>query len=162
MIATVGYTYIGGVKIWDANSGELLKTLEGVFSDTRLAWTSDGKTLLAGGSKFYTATWTKVDLCEDYVTAISLSPNDRIFATTTYEDDKATLVQLWDLETNLPIGTPLHHLDSVESATFSVDGKFLLTCDDDHIYTWDVSAIIKEAGLPSDIVSIDIFHLGGH
>ncbi|KAG1796979.1 uncharacterized protein HD556DRAFT_264414 [Suillus plorans] len=35
-------------------------------------------------------------------------------------------MQLWNVETNQPIGTPLHG----------------------HIYMWDVSAILKEAGLP--------------
>ncbi|KIK32146.1 hypothetical protein CY34DRAFT_814419 [Suillus luteus UH-Slu-Lm8-n1] len=147
MIATG--TIIDGLKIRDANSGELLKTFEGSF--TCLAWTLDGKTLVAGGSRFDTATWTEVDLCEDTVVhAISLSPNDRILAM--YSDKTA---QLWDLETNQPIGTPLHHPDDVRSATFSVDGRFLLTCcDDDHISTWDVSAFVKQAGLPSNIVDV--------
>jgi WD40 repeat protein len=158
MIATAGYTYRGGLKIWDANSGKLLRTFKGVFSC--LAWSSDGKSLIAEGSKFDTATWTEVELCEDFVSKISLSPNDRILATMS---SFGKTVQLWNLETNQPIGTPLHHQDEVESATFSVDGKFLLTCcDDDHIYTWDVSAIVKEAGLPSHIVSIHIFHFRGH
>ncbi|KIK32625.1 hypothetical protein CY34DRAFT_814165 [Suillus luteus UH-Slu-Lm8-n1] len=139
-----------GLKIWDANSGELLKTLQRVY--WCLAWTSDGKTLIAGGSKIDTATWTVVDLCKIYVNAISVSPNDRILATTSFSKKTA---QLWDLETNQPIGTPLHHQDDVYSARFSVDGKFLLTCcDDDHIYTWDVSAIVKRAGLPSDILDV--------
>ncbi|KIK32605.1 hypothetical protein CY34DRAFT_101094 [Suillus luteus UH-Slu-Lm8-n1] len=147
-----------GLKIWNANSGELLKTFKGVFSC--LAWTSDGKTLIGGGSKIDTATWTVVDLCKNYVDAISASPNDRILATTSYVEKTA---QLWDLETNQPIGTPLHHQENVSSVTFSVDGKFLVTyCRGDHIHTWDVSAIVKEAGLPSDIVSIDIFHFRGH
>jgi WD40 repeat protein len=161
MIATGGI--MGGqpgLKVWDANSGELLKTFKEVFRC--LAWTSDGKTLVAGRSKIDTATWTVVDLSEDYyVTAISVSPNDHILATTPYDEKTA---QLWGLETNQPIGTPLHHPDVVRSATFSVDGKFLLTCcdDDDHIYIWDVSAIVKRAGGPSDIVSIVTLHLGGH
>jgi WD40 repeat protein len=156
MIATAGGI---NLKIWDANSGKLLKTFEGVFFPC-LAWSSDGKTLVAGQSKYDTATWTKVELYKNYVNSISLSPNDRILATTSYLDKTA---QLWDLETNLPIGTPLHHSDRVDSSTFSVDGKFLLTCcHDHHIYTWDVSAIVKRAGLPSDIVSIDIFYFRGH
>jgi WD40 repeat protein len=150
----------GGLKIWVANSGELFKTFKEVFS-TCLAWTSDGKTLIAEGSKIDTATWTKVELYEDYefVHSISLSPNDRILATTSALED--TL--LWDLETNQLIGTQLQHPDQVYSSTFAVDGKFLLTCcRDHHIYTWDVFAIVKRAGLLLDIVSIHIFHFGGH
>jgi WD40 repeat protein len=146
------------LKIWDANSGKLLKSFKGVYSC--LAWTLDGKTLIAGRSKFDTATWTVVDLYKNYVNAISVSPNDRILATTSYFK---TTAQLWDLETNQPIGIPLHHQKEVRSATFSVDGKFLLTrCRDGHIYTWDVSAIVKRAGLPLHIVSIYTLHFGGH
>ncbi|KIK32933.1 hypothetical protein CY34DRAFT_813990 [Suillus luteus UH-Slu-Lm8-n1] len=150
MIATgLGW---GGLKIWDANSGELLKTPETIFICSCLAWTSDGETLIAGGSKIDTATWNEVDLCEDYVTIISLSPNERILTTQLIS---AETVKLWDLKTNQPIGTPLHHQKEVTSATFSVDGKFLLTCcDDGHIYTWDISAIVKRAGLPSDMLDV--------
>jgi WD40 repeat protein len=144
-----------GLKIWDASSGELLKTFEKIYSMC-LAWTSDGKTLIAGRSKIDTARWTELDLCGHIVTsAISLSPNDRILASASILEKT---VELWNLDTNKPIGTPLHHQDCVRSATFSADGKFLVTCCNDNIYTWDVSAIVKEAGLPSDIVSIDIFH----
>ncbi|KAG1798373.1 quinon protein alcohol dehydrogenase-like superfamily [Suillus variegatus] len=131
----------GGVnlKIWDANSGKLLKTLE-------------GKTLIAGPkiTKFDTATWTvlHVDVRENVVDTISISPNERILASTTHLDKT---VQLWNLETNEPIATQLHHEDPVNCATFSADGKLLVTgCDSGHIYTWNVSAIIKEADLPSD------------
>jgi WD40 repeat protein len=44
MIATGGYS----LEIWDANSGKLLKTIERFIRC--LAWTSDGKMLIAGRS----------------------------------------------------------------------------------------------------------------
>jgi WD40 repeat protein len=158
MIATSGSM----IKIWDANSGESLKSFE--VHSACLVWTSDGKTLIAGRSKIDTATWTVLDLCKDYVSPVLLSPNNRILATTSLFE---RTVQLWNLETNQPIGTPLHCQHRVDSATFSADGKFLVaSCLDDHIYTWDVSAIVKGAGLssdivslPSDIVGIDTFHV---
>jgi WD40 repeat protein len=151
MIATSG----DRLKIWDANSGESLKSFE--VHSTCLAWTSDGKTLISGRSKIDTATWTVLDYCDDIHT-ISVSPNDRILTSTSYWGKKA---QLWNLETNQPIGTPLHHPDYVVSATFSADGKFLVTrCGDDYIYTWDIFVIVKGAGLSLDImVSIDTFHV---
>lgn len=45
------------------------------------------------------------------------------------------------------------------SAIFSADGKFLITscftiCLDSHIYTWDVSTIVEEAGLLLDNVDV--------
>ncbi|KAG2738290.1 WD40 repeat-like protein [Suillus brevipes Sb2] len=144
MIATGG----NRLKIWDANSGESLKSFE--EHSTCLAWTSDGKTLISGRSKIDTATWTVIDYC-DIVDTISVSPNNRILASTSYPEKTA---QLWNLETNQPIGTPLHHPDDVDSATFSADGKFLVTsCRDDHIYTWDVSAIVEGASLPLDVIA---------
>ncbi|KAG1719488.1 hypothetical protein EDB19DRAFT_1648121, partial [Suillus lakei] len=90
------------------------------------------------------------------IKTISLSPNERILASTSHYN---TTAQLWNLETNQPIGTPLHHEDYVNFAIFSADGKFLVTSYNDHlIYTWDVSAIVKEASLLSDNVSLDVFH----
>jgi WD40 repeat protein len=148
-IATGGTDF----KIWDANSGALLKTIKRLF--TCLAWTSDGKTLITDRSKIDTATWTVLDMHEDTVNSISLSPNERILAT---RDFFAKTAQLWNLKTNQPIGTPLHHEDKVTSVTFSADGKFLTSCDYHHIYTWDVSAIVKEAGLLSDIVSFNTIY----
>lgn len=150
MIAISLYTVL---KIWDANTGELLKTIDDVCCRC-LAWTWDGKALFAGGwriRKFDTATWTAVlDGGENFVDTILLSPNRRIVATTSYFDKTA---QLWNLETNQPIGTPFHHEDFVISATFSADGKFLVTgCPNGHVYTWNISIIIKKAGILSDIV----------
>jgi WD40 repeat protein len=103
-----------------------------------------------------TATWTVQVLANvnhDLVHVMSLSPNGRILASASIIP--AATAQLWNLDTNQPIGTPLHHHQDVSSATFSADGKFLVTCcRDRYIYMWDISVIVKEAGLPSDIVSI--------
>jgi WD40 repeat protein len=146
------------LRIWDADTGQLLKTLEG--GATCLTWTSDGKTLIAGGTeirKFNTATWSQIaviDLDENFAGTILLSPNERILASTSLNKT----AQLWNLGTNQPIGTPLYHEEDVINATFSADGKFLATsCTDGH-YTWDVSAIVKKAGLMPDIVGLHTLH----
>ncbi|KAG1745407.1 quinon protein alcohol dehydrogenase-like superfamily [Suillus paluster] len=136
------------LKIWDANTGELLKTIKG--RTAFLAWSLDGKTLFAGsyGSirKFDTATWTETVVVDrQYIGAISLSPNERILACTHLTEKT---VQLWNLETNQPIGLPLHLEYIVHYAAFSADGKFLATGGPaKNVYIWDVSAIVKEAGL---------------
>jgi WD40 repeat protein len=144
-----------GLKFWDANTGELLKTIQ-ITHTMCLAWTLDGKTLFAGESKIDTATWTVLSKRKNLANTISLSPNGRILASTIYMDK---IAQLWNVEINQPIGTPLHHERNVCSVTFSADGKFLITsCQGGYIYTWDVSAIVKEVGLPSDIVRFDTFY----
>ncbi|KAG2051093.1 WD40 repeat-like protein [Suillus hirtellus] len=156
MIATLtGYW----LKIWDGNTGKLLKTHQSQACFLYLAWTSNGKALTTWGElpaeakfqimKFNTATWTVLesltrDVRKNYW--VSLSPDERFFGTASVF---SPTVQLWNMETNQPIGTPLHHENYVIYATFSADGKFLLTrCEDDHIYMWDVFAILKEACLP--------------
>ncbi|KAG2740984.1 WD40 repeat-like protein [Suillus brevipes Sb2] len=55
-----------------------------------------------------------------------------------------------NLENSQPISPPLHHERIVTrvSMSFSADGKLLATgCDDNNAYTWDVYAILTEAGL---------------
>ncbi|KIK38891.1 hypothetical protein CY34DRAFT_808920 [Suillus luteus UH-Slu-Lm8-n1] len=156
MIATGARNFL---HIRDANTGKSLKTPSsiGLFVSS-LAWTWDGKTLVVGGlfgiTKFDTATWTdhKVQVAGLHFV---VSPNGRILASTSILDPTP---QLWDLETGQFIGAPLNHqqgnLEPVKSMTFSADGKFFVTCCGDHIYIWDVSAIVKEAGLPSDIADV--------
>jgi WD40 repeat protein len=140
------------VKIWDAKTGELLNTLKQDWMVCCLAWTSDGKKLTSGSLGpiriFDTATWKQIAVLEghpDYcVNAISLSSNDRFLVSAS--DD--TTACLWNLDTNLPVGPPLHHEDELPSAALSPDGKVLATgCENHNAYTWDVHAILKEAGL---------------
>lgn len=147
MIATSGLR----LKIWDANTGELLKTIEGKV--LRIAWTSidgPGKTLIltmdGGIRKLETTTWTQTAFLEGHnrLTEIILSANERILASVSND----STARIWNLENDQLIGPPLHHEKSVKGVAFSADGKFLITgCIDGRIYTWDISAIIKEAGL---------------
>ncbi|KAG2054529.1 WD40 repeat-like protein [Suillus hirtellus] len=159
MIATGGHNRVneGSVKLWDVKTGELLKQLEAnmpVLNEVLcLAWSSDVNTLISGSlnfeghslRKFDTATGTQTAVLEGHqhlVKALSLSPNNRILASAS--SDKTT--QLWDIENGQPIGPPFLHEGAVRSAVFSPDGKLLATVCDDHIYTWDAAAIVKEAG----------------
>jgi WD40 repeat protein len=145
------------VKIWDAETGELLNTLEHdhVFS---LAWTSDGKKLISGSYKliriFDTATWQEIAILEghtDIVGAISLSQNNRFLASVS--DDKTA--RLWNLDTNLQVGPPLEHDDLLRSTGLSPDGKVLVTSSQDgNAYAWDVHAILKKAGLEDLLLPI--------
>ncbi|KAG1893947.1 WD40-repeat-containing domain protein [Suillus fuscotomentosus] len=166
MIATGGDNY--GLKIWDSNTGELLKTLDRHGGAWCLTWTSDA--LIAGGysinriRKFDVPTWTEIAVLEhkpiqnkfNRVNGITLSPNERILASVS--ENKTA--QLWDFANNQPIGPPLHHEGRVRCAAFSADGKLLVTgcwlpgtgLRKSCIYTWDVSAILREAGL-EDLLS---------
>jgi WD40 repeat protein len=147
-IATGG-DYENAVKIWDAKTGELFKTLE-QGQVRSLAWTSDGKKLISGSYEiriFDTTTWQQIAVLKGhigFVKAISLSRNERFLASAS--NDKTA--RLWNLDTNLPIGSPLQHEDGLQCTALSPDGKLLVTgCRNGHAYTWDVHAILNKAGL---------------
>ncbi|KAG2038631.1 WD40-repeat-containing domain protein [Suillus americanus] len=136
------------IKIWDAKTGALLKTLKQDEIVWSLVW---GNKLISGSAGpiriFDTATWQQVAILEGhehFVTAISLSRNERLLASASVD----TTSRLWNLDTNLPIGPPLQHEDDLYSAALSPDGKVLVTgCTNSNAYKWDIHAIFKEAGL---------------
>jgi len=145
--ATAGFT--SGAKIWDSTTGEQLhKQLQHKYEVWCLAWTSDTKKLICGsfGSIriFDTATWNEIAVLDTpgrSITAITLSCNNCFLASTSLD----CTARVWDLESNLQVGPPLHHAKGVECATLSADGMCLVTgCHDTNTYMWDVGAIIKE------------------
>jgi WD40 repeat protein len=154
------------VKIWDAKTGERLKTLKHDRTVYSLAWTSDGKKLISGSNGpiriFDTATWQQIAILQGhthFVNAISLSPNNRLLTSASW--DKTA--RLWNLDTNFQVGPPLHHEQDLISAALSPDGKALVTaCENKNAYAWDVHAILKETGLEdllligTNIVSVNI------
>ncbi|KAG1733753.1 WD40-repeat-containing domain protein, partial [Suillus lakei] len=131
------------IEIWDANTTELVATLKGQTSFVHcLAWTTDGKTLISG-----TTTWKEIAVLDAHttsVTAIAISPNGRILASTSSD----RTARLWNLDNSQPVGSPLEHANIVTCVSFSANGKLIATgCYDHNAYTWDVSALIREAGL---------------
>ncbi|KAG1898133.1 WD40-repeat-containing domain protein [Suillus fuscotomentosus] len=120
------------------------------FIVRNLAWTSNGKKLISSSHLiriFDTATWQEIATLEGHtqvVYAITLSFNERFLASASW--DKTA--RLWNLDTNLPIGPPLQHRNDVSCAAISADGKLLVTgSENENAYTWDIHAILKEAGL---------------
>jgi WD40 repeat protein len=145
------------VEIWDAKTGELLNTLKHDYWVQSLAWTSDGKKLISGSYPiiriFDTTTWQQIGVLEGHtnvVNGISLSSNNRFLASASRDG----MARLWNLDTNLPVGPPLWHKNMLRSASLSPDGKVLATgCQNHNAYTWDVYAILKEAGLEDLLLS---------
>ncbi|KAG1851237.1 WD40-repeat-containing domain protein [Suillus tomentosus] len=159
-LATSGYKE-SAVHIWNAKTGERLKTLEIQTHSWAfgLAWTSDGSKLLSSSYSliriFDTATWQQIATLEgghsDVVFAISLSQDTRLLASASW--DKT--VRLWNPQTNLPVGPPLCHEWGLRSVALSPDGQMLVTtCENKNVYTWDVYAILKKIGL-EDLISED-------
>ncbi|KAG1881875.1 quinon protein alcohol dehydrogenase-like superfamily [Suillus tomentosus] len=150
----------GTARIWEVKRGKTVLKIETSHARTvrSLAWTSlDGNGKLISDSydliRIYdTATWEQIAILEGHtkhVTALSLSQNNRLLASASY--DKTA--RLWNLDTNLPVGPPLQHENVLWSVALSSDAKVLVTSEDTTVYTWDVHAILKEAGL-EDLLSI--------
>jgi WD40 repeat protein len=153
LIAT-GASGSSDIEIWDAKTGERVSALKGHTKFVWcLAWTLDGRTLISGSVDYSirtwdTTTWKQIAVLTEHtniVSGLAISPNGRILASASF--DKTA--RLWNLENGRPICSPLHHKTSVTSTSFSADGMLLATGCTYSIsaYTWDVSAIVREAGL---------------
>jgi WD40 repeat protein len=163
MIATGGLQFgEKSIKIWDGKTFGLVTTLKGDASALCMAWTADGKRLISGSTNgsivtWNTSTWKQLAVFTAHmgaIFAISISPNERILASASW--DKTA--RLWNIENGQPIGSPLHHPNidmplEVFCISFSADGKLLATGCNEHTYTWDVSAIVKEGGGFDDLLS---------
>ena len=153
-IATAGNI---SVKIWVAETGNLLSTIKCYYSVHSLAWTSDEKKLISASGFaiwiFDTATWQNIGILEGHtsiVNTLSLFQNDRLLASGSF--DKTA--RLWNLDTNLPVGSPLQHQAGIGRVAISADGKLLVTgCYDGNAYVWDIHTTLKDAGL-KDLLSI--------
>ena len=153
MIATSGYEEGDKlIRIWNAKTFALVTTLKGHTGHVYcLAWAEDGKSLISSSADcsiriWNTTTWKQNAVLTDQtqpIRVIEMSLNGRILASASYDNT----VRLWNLENGLPIGSPLQHAGMVNCISISDDGRFLATgCEDTNSYTWDVSAIVKEAG----------------
>ena len=151
LIATGGSS---DIKIWDAKTGERVNALKGhTYPVWCLAWTLDGRTLISGSADhsirtWDTTTWKQIAVLRghtNFVQGLAISPNGRILASASFDET----ARLWNLENGRPICSPLQHETSVTSTSFSADGMLLATGCNYSIsaYTWDVSEIVREAGL---------------
>jgi WD40 repeat protein len=159
MIATGGFNWEVQeyLKIWDAKAGKLVANLKGhTYAVYCLTWTADGKTLVSGSNDhsvrmWNTTPWQQITVLTGHssVRGIAISPNGRILASASNDDT----ARLWNLENGQPIGSPLQHDNAVPCVSFSTYGKLLTTgCADKNACTWDISTVIKEAGL-SDLLN---------
>jgi WD40 repeat protein/serine/threonine protein kinase len=99
------------VKVWNAETGELIRPLEPGSGFSRVAWSSKGRWLAAAGKAF-----------------------------TLNEHDTDPTVRVWDAETGRTKHVLRGHTTGVASLTFSPDERLLATGGDDHTaILWDVA-----------------------
>jgi ankyrin repeat protein len=131
------------IKLWDANTGELINTLQGdrnyVYS---VSFSPDGSILASGNSDKAIILWnprtgTLIRTLEGFsgwVWGVSFSPDGNTLASGSA--DKT--IKLWNPNTGALIGTLDGHTDSINSVCFSPDGKMLASGGRDKtIKLWD-------------------------
>jgi WD40 repeat protein len=133
-------------KVWDVKSGKELFTLEGLTGNyAALAFSPDGKRIAAESGKMQASVWDVgtgnvlfTVQHEDAIRMVVYSPDGELLVTAS--DDNTARV--WDGVNGNPIATLRGHEKEVIAATFSWDGKRLVTAslDTARIYatgTWD-------------------------
>lgn len=153
------------VKVWNIQTGTLLKTLVMKNAVLSVAFSPDGKVMATGGGShpnhlgeiilWDTQTWTPTRSLSghtDKVYSVTFSPDGKILASGS--QDKT--VKLWDVQTGTLKRTLVGHTDTVSSVAFSPDSKILasscyLVADgtDESVRLWDAETGVLKLTLPS-------------
>jgi len=152
----------GTVKVWDARTGQIRKTVrKGEGQIHRIAFSPDGTRLACGGPAMVPQLWDwrqeKVLLeGEGFGTTVALSPDGRLLA---FEDVSATdwAVRIWDLSAGREHALLKGHEYRVFELAFSPDGKTLASGSGDcSIRLWDVATGRSRATLEGDTVTVPL------
>lgn len=152
------------VKIWNANTGECIRTLEGhPFQVWSVAFSPDGKTLASGGapdlheeSEYYPEESAKLNLwnvetgelkttlyVDNPINVVSFSPDGSMLAAGTYKE-----VNIWSLKANGDVDEfqkTLSHSGIVKDISFSPDSAVLASTNNDfrtgihHVNIWNIA-----------------------
>jgi WD40 repeat protein/DNA-directed RNA polymerase subunit RPC12/RpoP len=137
------------VRIWDINSGKLLRTLKG--SNTApvcVAWSPDGKIMASDSNDTDISLWNgetgdSIRILKghsDQINSIAWSPDGNILASGSgkYIDTKDNTIRLWNAETAKTLKILKGHSAGVEGVAWSPDGRTLCSGSWDHsIRLWD-------------------------
>ncbi len=131
------------VRIWDPQSGNLIRTLDGHTNDVLdLVWAPDGSWLASASDDKTIRIWdTRTGQTIHHLTDhtgwvydLDVSPDGSQLVSGS--QDKT--VRLWDVATGQALGAPIQLSDWVFAVAWSPDGKVIATGDDDGLVRlWD-------------------------
>ena len=145
ILAVGGYQQ---VELLGSATGKILATLSGHADLVRsLAWTPDGRRLVAAGGlpqrggeiKVWDVVGRKllrtINGHTDCIYSVAVSPDGKLAASGSYDK----LIKLWDIETGAEVRTLKDHIDAVFAVAFSPDGKCLASgAQDRTVKIWEV------------------------
>lgn len=122
----------GHIRLWEASSGELIKTFDKQdYLIRSLVFSQDGQTIISGSDqriKIWDASTGEVKHSffahPDWIRDLTVTADDRFLLSA-----GDTRVKIWDLETGEPSGTIEAHDNLIRSMVLSRDGTILVTGD---------------------------------
>ena len=134
------------MRLWDATTGNPLRTLTGHTSPVlSVSFSPDGNTLASGSLDKTVRLWDATTGSPlrtltghtGGVSGVSFSPDGNTLASSGSWDNT---VRLWDVTTGSPLRTLTGHTSVVESVSFSPDGNTLASASrDDTVRLWDAT-----------------------
>ena len=120
------------VRLWDVETGNLLKTLKGHKSNVvSVSFSPDGKTLVSGSFDGTVHLWNvetgkllkTLTEHRKRVEGVSFSPDGKTRVSGSFDGT----VHLWNVETGKLLETLKGHKSNVESVSFSPDGRWIVS-----------------------------------
>jgi WD40 repeat protein len=140
----------GKVKLWNAATGQEIRTLKGPVGDvTSVAFSPDGKRLASASRDGKVKLWNAATGQEirplkghtGPVWSVVFSPDGQRLASAGGESDKPGEVKVWDAGTGKETHTLKGHTGPVVSVAFSPDGKRIASASSDEtVRMWDAAA----------------------
>ena len=145
-IATGGYDF--SVRVWDAGTGQVLRTLWGASANRAVAFSPDGAILLSGEENGDVRVWNPAtgamlrmfSAHPNTILSIAFSPGGDKFLTAGNE----TCARVWDSQTGQMLRTFWEFGSSVRHASFSPDGARIATASaSGAVVIWDLASDLK-------------------
>lgn len=127
----------GTIKIWDASTGQHVRTLEGHLAGiSTIAWSPDSNTIASGSDDKTIRLWHRntgkpypnpLIGHHNYVFSIAFSPKGNMLVSGSYDE----AVFLWDLRGRRLMRSLPAHSDPVGGVDFIKDGTLVCSCSTD-------------------------------